>query len=131
MDKVNAAEHSVRVQVETDGLGKVTADLHSRPGEIGVHLSVPDDAGRALMAQRMDALRDSLGQSGTAVHLSLAAQDQSSQSSQGQQGSTPREDRAPAQSAHQPHEAATPRATDGSPVTPAPADGNRLVDVRA
>ena len=131
LDQIHAAEHSVRVQVETDGFGKVTADLHSRPGELGVHLNVPDDTGRALMAQRMDALRTSLGQSGTAVHLSLAAQDQSSQSFPGQQGSTPREDRAPAPSAPQPHDAATPRATDGSPVTAAPADRNRLVDVRA
>jgi Flagellar hook-length control protein FliK len=126
--QVNGTEHSVRVQVETAALGKVTADMHSRPGEIGVHLNVPDDAGRALMAQRLDALRDSLGQSGTAVHLSLAGQ---GQNTQGQQGNTPREDSAPARSAPQPHDAATPRATDGSPVTPAPADGNRLVDVHA
>ena len=126
-----AADRSVRVQLETLALGKVTADLHTKPGEIGVHLSVPDDAGRALMAQRLDALRDSLGQGGTAVHLSLAAQ---GNDSQGQQSNTPREDRAPAPSAPQPHDAATPRAMDGSPATSlrsAPADGSRLVDVHA
>ena len=129
--QVAGADHSVRVQLETLALGKVTADMHSRPGEIGVHLSVPDDAGRALMAQRLDALRDSLGQGGTAVHLSLAAQ---GNDFQGQQSTTPREDSAPAPSAPQPHDAATPRAMDGSPATqlrPAPADGSRLVDVHA
>jgi flagellar hook-length control protein FliK len=139
LQQVNSAEHSVRVQLHTEALGRLTADLHTRPGEMAVQLTVPDDAGRALMAQRMDALRDSLGQSGTAVHLSLTAHDTSQEpqsyqgfsTSQGQQGNTPREDRAQAPSAPQPHDAVTPRATDGSSVLPAPAGGSRLVDVRA
>jgi hypothetical protein len=145
LQQVNGDEHSVRVQVHTDALGRLTADLHTRPGEMAVQLTVPDETGRALMAQRMDALRDSLGQSGTAVHLSLTAQDKGAdpqqfqqsqgfhgqQASQGQQGNTPREDRAPAPSVPQPHDAVTPRATDGSSVLPAPAGVSRLVDVRA
>jgi hypothetical protein len=137
LQQATSADHSVRVQVQTDALGRVTADLHTRPGELAVHLSVPDDTGRALMAQRMDALRDSLGQSGTAVHLSLTAHGAAgspASHSDGQQGSTPREDRATQQTAPfapQPHDAANPRATDGSPVLPAPADSTRLVDVRA
>jgi hypothetical protein len=161
--QVNGPEHSARVQLHTDAMGPVTADLHTRPGEVGVHLSVPDDAGRALMAQRLDALRSSLGQGGTAVHLSLGGQelpdrqgntstnDSSTSTTSGTNGTSadgsnpatgdstdrgadgnlPREGRAASRSDHQPHDAVTPRAMDGSPAKSVLADGGRLVDVRA
>ena len=82
LDQVNAAEHSVRVQVETQALRQGDR-RHAQPGPArsACTSACPDDAGRALMAQRhRRAARPRSARGGSAVHLSLAAQDQSSQS---------------------------------------------------